>query len=80
MSACLQQGEWKQKTIPNPDYFKEDSPLSHVDPIGGVAIEIWTTDDGYIFDSIMVAQDEAPAEQYRADVWVKRHEAEVWLV
>ncbi len=74
------QGQWVQKTIPNPEYFEEDAPLAKVGDIGAVAIEIWTVDQGYVFDGILVDSKEGAALRYREEVWAPRFEKEVSVV
>ena len=45
--------------------------------IGGVAIEIWTMDEGYIFSNLFIGNDAAEAEQKRTSLWAPKKEAEV---
>ncbi|GFR44212.1 hypothetical protein Agub_g5399 [Astrephomene gubernaculifera] len=71
-------GPWVQKRIPNPDFYTDPEPLrSGVAPIGGVALELWTVDSGYMFDNILLTRDPAVAEAARRGLWQPRHEAEV---
>lgn len=74
---CGAQGVWKPRKIPNPDYFLDEAPLGNIGQVGGVAIEIWTMDEGYLFDNILVANDASAAEAKRADYWAPKKEAEV---
>jgi calnexin len=74
------QGPWKQRQIPNPAYFKVDNPLELLAPIAAVAFELWTTDRGYTFDSVMLGSGEAgiaAAAAYMRDIWRPRNHAEV---
>lgn len=34
-------GEWKPRKIPNPNYFEDEHP-ARMDPIGALAVEVWT--------------------------------------
>ena len=77
------QGPWKQREIPNPAYFKVDNPLELLSPVAGVAFELWTTDPGYIFDSVLLGSGEAgiaAAAAYMKDTWRRRNHAEVRVV
>ncbi len=71
------QGVWKPRKIANPDYFLDETPLSNIGKVGGVAVEIWTMDEGYLFDNILVANDASAAEAKREALWVPKKEAEV---
>lgn len=67
-------GIWKAQEIPNPEYFHLDKP--NLEPIVAVAIEIWTMQDGIIFDNILVANDEELAKHYRDTEWKLKLEVE----
>ncbi|KAK9811492.1 hypothetical protein WJX72_004772 [[Myrmecia] bisecta] len=69
-------GPWSPKKIPNPKYFVDETPLKNIGKIGGVAVEIWTMDDGYFFDNILVSDDPAIAEQHRDELWKPKFVAE----
>jgi len=58
-------GEWKPRNIPNPDYYEDASPLSNIGAIGAVAVEIWTMDEGYFFDNVVVTNSPEEAEEIR---------------
>eukprot|EP00210_Caulerpa_lentillifera_P000011 g10.t1 len=68
-------GEWKAKMIPNPDYYFDESPLNNLAPIGSVGFELWTMDEGIIFDNIIITQELDLAEKYRIQ-WETRKELE----
>jgi hypothetical protein len=70
-------GIWQPRDIPNPDYYKDDTPLAHIGKVGAAAIEIWTMDDGYFFDSVVVANSEAEAAAVRDASWAPKKAAEV---
>ncbi len=71
------QGVWKPRKIANPDYFLDEAPLTNIGKIGGVAVEIWTMDEGYLFDNILVANDASAAQAKREALWVPKNAAEV---
>ncbi|KAI3991080.1 hypothetical protein MKX01_017240 [Papaver californicum] len=67
-------GIWKPREIPNPHYFELDKP--NFEPIAAIGIEIWTMQDGILFDNILIASDEKVAESYRMTTWKPKYEAE----
>lgn len=56
-------GIWKPREIPNPNHFELSTP--NFEPIAALGIEIWTMQDGILFDNILIAGDEKTAESYR---------------
>ncbi|KAM0934782.1 putative calreticulin/calnexin, concanavalin A-like lectin/glucanase domain superfamily [Dioscorea sansibarensis] len=64
-------GIWKPQQISNPDYFELDKP--DFEPIAAIGIEIWTMQDGILFDNILVASDEKVAESYRDKTWLPKY-------
>ncbi|KAH9328343.1 hypothetical protein KI387_000451 [Taxus chinensis] len=60
-------GIWKPQQIPNPDYFELEKP--NLEPIAAIGIEIWTMQDGILFDNILIGQDEKVAEEYKEKTW-----------
>ncbi|RWW87938.1 hypothetical protein BHE74_00003207 [Ensete ventricosum] len=67
-------GIWKPQQIDNPDYFELDKP--DFESISAIGIEIWTMQDGILFDNILIASDEKVAESYRAETWKPKYEVE----
>jgi hypothetical protein len=66
--------------VPNPAHFKLDSPLDLLSPIAGVAFELWTTEAGYTFDSVLLGAGDAglaAAASYMRHTWRPRNKAEV---
>jgi calnexin len=45
--------------------------------VGAAAIEIWTMDDGYFFDNVVVSNSEDEAAQVREDKWAPKKALEV---
>lgn len=75
-SCGVYQGPWSPKKIANPDYYLDEEPLKNVGKIGGVALEIWTMDDNYFFDNILIAADPSAAEEARETYWQPKKELE----
>lgn len=75
--STLPQGPWAPRKIANPDHFLDEVPLQNLGAIGGVAIEIWTMDEGYLFDNVLIANEASDAEQKRTSLWAPKKEAEV---
>lgn len=67
-------GIWKPQQIPNPDYFELDTP--NFEPIAAIGIEIWTMQDGILFDNILIASAEKDAESIRDTKWKPKFEVE----
>jgi hypothetical protein len=80
LCRVVRQGPWKQRQISNPAYFKVDNPLELLAPVAAVAFELWTTDRGYTFDSVLLGSGDAgiaAAAAYMRDTWRPRNHAEV---
>ncbi|KAK7291505.1 hypothetical protein RIF29_06703 [Crotalaria pallida] len=60
-------GIWKPQEIPNPNYFDLEKP--NFEPIAAIGIEIWTMQDGILFDNILIAKDDKIAASYRETTW-----------
>jgi calnexin len=71
------QGIWKAAMITNPKHFKDDSPLKNIGKINAAAIEIWTMDNNYYFDDIVVANDPAVAKEFAEKTWTPKSLIEV---
>lgn len=70
-------GEWAAKRIENPAYYVVEKPVMDLLPIGAVALEIWVhKPKGILFDNILVVDDYAKAQQFAADTWKVRADAE----
>ncbi|KAF3945607.1 hypothetical protein CMV_028034, partial [Castanea mollissima] len=67
-------GIWKPQEIPNPDYFELERP--DFEPVAAIGIEIWTMQDGILFDNFLIAKDEKTAESYRETTWKPKFEVE----
>ncbi|PRQ16820.1 putative calreticulin/calnexin, concanavalin A-like lectin/glucanase domain-containing protein [Rosa chinensis] len=67
-------GIWKPQEIPNPSFFELEKP--NFEPIAAVGIEIWTMQDGILFDNILITKDEKVAQSYRETQWKPKFEVE----
>lgn len=50
-------GPWKPRQLPNPNFFEAQHPANSIAPIGAIAIEVWTTNNGIVFDNFVIAKD-----------------------
>merc|ERR1711998_2557 len=66
-------GEWKAKQIANPEY-KDD--VYAFDDISHVGFELWTVNNGTIFDNIVVCDDLEYAKSFAEKTWKKTSEGE----
>mmetsp|Transcript_32496 Transcript_32496/g.75787 ORF Transcript_32496/g.75787 Transcript_32496/m.75787 type:complete len:562 (-) Transcript_32496:253-1938(-) len=66
-------GVWTPKQVDNPEYAKyvDESPHAMA-PIGGVGIELWTMQNGILFDNIMVGGDADVAKALAAATFDRR--------
>ncbi|KAJ1510212.1 hypothetical protein HMI56_006443, partial [Coelomomyces lativittatus] len=46
-------GKWKPAMVPNPMYIEDTTP-GYMTPIGAVGFELWTMQDGFFFDNILI--------------------------
>jgi len=67
-------GIWKPQQIPNPDFFELEKP--DLEPIAAIGIEIWTMQDGILFDNILITRDELVAEEFRSETWKRKFSIE----
>jgi len=73
------EGEWAPQQIANPSYFNKDTnPEAFKDlikPIGAVGLEVWTVDDGTIFDNILMTRDAAVASEWTKATFMLKQKA-----
>jgi len=69
-------GPWSPRKIANPDFFNDTAPLSHIGKIGAIAIEIWTMDQDYYFDNVVVSQSVEEAAKIRSELWEPKYKVE----
>ena len=68
-------GVWAPKKIENPSYFVDESPHAMA-PIGGIGIELWTMQDGILFDNILLAHEASVASSLATKTFVARKAVE----
>merc|ERR1712046_497693 len=68
-------GVWKPAQIANPNFFVDDSPHA-MSPIGGIGIELWTMQNGILFDNILISADEGAATALSEATFKRRQAAE----
>lgn len=69
-------GPWLPQFIPNPDYYEEKTP-HNLPSISGIAIEIWTMQEGIAFDNILITHDESCAEAFADATFRVKHQIEL---
>jgi len=65
-------GIWKPRKIANPEFYNDTEPLSHIGAVGAVAIEIWTMDENYYFDNVVVTDSAEEAATIRETTWAPK--------
>lgn len=65
-------GVWKARQIPNPDTSRDDDPLANMEPIVGVAVEVWTTVGGIHLDNILISESLEEAFEYARKTFVPK--------
>ncbi|KAG0242657.1 hypothetical protein BGW41_003760 [Actinomortierella wolfii] len=68
-------GVWAPRKIPNPAYFEDLTP-SNFEKIAAVGFEIWTMQDGILFDNIYIGHSVEDAEKLAAESWEIKYKAE----
>jgi len=68
-------GVWAPKKIDNPNFFVDESPHA-VAPIGGIGIELWTMQNGILFDNLLLTNDAAVASKLAAETFLVRQAQE----
>eukprot|EP01130_Rhizamoeba_saxonica_P001249 TRINITY_DN11132_c0_g1_i1.p1 TRINITY_DN11132_c0_g1~~TRINITY_DN11132_c0_g1_i1.p1 ORF type:complete len:487 (+),score=178.67 TRINITY_DN11132_c0_g1_i1:52-1512(+) len=68
-------GEWTPKQIDNPHYFVDEQPTRFPE-IGALLLELWTMDEGIIFDNFLITSDRSIADNYAKQTWQVIHEEE----
>jgi calnexin len=71
-------GEWKPRQTDNPNYYIDESPHA-IMPIGGIGIELWTMQNGILFDNIYIGNSREAAAAAAAETFVKRAAGEAAL-
>ncbi|WFC98294.1 kexin [Malassezia yamatoensis] len=61
-------GEWAPRKVPNEAYYYDEHP-NHFTPIGGVGFELWSMDDGILFDNIYLGNDPEEARKFAQETF-----------
>lgn len=68
-------GEWVPRQIENPNFFLDERPADMAS-IGGIAVEVWTTNGGIHFDNFVVASDLTEAFDFAKETFRLKEQAE----
>lgn len=68
-------GPWKARQIPNPNYFEDLHP-HRLQPMGAIAIDIWTMSGNVAYDNILVGRDEQAASDLAEATWRAKFDAQ----
>jgi calnexin len=68
-------GVWKPRQVDNPHYFEDETPYAMA-PIGGIGIELWTMQNGILFDNIVLTGSPEVAASIAASAFEPRAAAE----
>ncbi|KAI8823064.1 calreticulin [Fimicolochytrium jonesii] len=71
----LYKGVWAPKKIANPNYFEDKTP-SNFNKIGAIGFEIWTMQNGILFDNIYVGHSEKDANKLAQESFAVKHKIE----
>jgi len=69
-------GPWAPRKISNPGYFEDLSPITSLDKIGGIGIELWTMTEDILFDNIYVGHSLDDAKALAAETYDIKHPIE----
>ncbi|KAJ3255999.1 hypothetical protein HK103_005806 [Boothiomyces macroporosus] len=61
-------GEWAPRKIANPNYFEDKSPADF-NKIGAIGFELWSMQNGFLFDNIYVGHSEEDAKALAKESW-----------
>ncbi|OQS05316.1 calnexin [Thraustotheca clavata] len=68
-------GEWEPRKIPNPEYYEDLHP-ARMDPIGAVALEVWSMATNIQIDNIWLGHDLQDAFDFARESWLPKQKAE----
>ncbi|KAJ3117697.1 hypothetical protein HK100_000765 [Physocladia obscura] len=68
-------GAWAPRKIENPDWFEDKQP-SNFGKIGAIGFELWTMQNGILFDNIYIGDSEEDAKTLRKETWAVKHKIE----
>lgn len=67
-------GVWKPRKIPNPDYYEVGAVK--LLPVEAVGVEIWSMDQGILFDNVLLGNDVSGASGFADATWKVKKAAE----
>jgi calnexin len=70
-------GVWAPREIANPSYFEDLHPFLSIAPMAGIAVEVWTTSAGILFDNFLVARSLSDALAFAKHTFKPKAEAEI---
>lgn len=68
-------GVWKPRKIPNAEYYEISNPT--LLPVNGIGFEIWTMDQGVLFDNVWLGSDIAAAKKFREATFAEKQKIEL---
>lgn len=68
-------GVWKPREMSNPEYYDVSNPT--LLPVHGIGFEIWTMDQGVLFDNVWLGSDIAAAKKFRQATFVEKQKTEL---
>eukprot|EP01112_Ceratiomyxa_fruticulosa_P012574 TRINITY_DN3489_c0_g3_i2.p1 TRINITY_DN3489_c0_g3~~TRINITY_DN3489_c0_g3_i2.p1 ORF type:complete len:477 (-),score=92.24 TRINITY_DN3489_c0_g3_i2:59-1489(-) len=71
----LYKGQWFPRKVPNPHYFVDEHP-HNLPKIYGLGIELWTMNNGILFDNILITHDVQVAEDFAEKTFVPKQQKE----
>lgn len=68
-------GVWSARLIPNPFYYVDEKPAELYVPIGGLGFELWSMQNHFLFNNIILTTDPAEADVF-TELWKQKFMAE----
>jgi len=68
-------GVWAPRKIPNPNYFEDKKPADF-NKMGAIGFELWSMQNGFLFDNIYIGHSEEDAKALAEETWVLKEALE----
>ncbi|KAJ9139115.1 Calreticulin family protein [Pleurostoma richardsiae] len=68
-------GPWFPRKIKNPDYFEDKTP-ANFEPMGAIGFEIWTMQNGILFDNIYIGHSVEDARKFAEETFFAKEPLE----
>ncbi|KAJ3182509.1 hypothetical protein HDU85_002607 [Gaertneriomyces sp. JEL0708] len=68
-------GEWTPRKVPNPEFFEDKTP-SNFNKIGAIGFELWSIQNGTMFDNIYIGHSAADAQKLAQETWAIKADIE----